>query len=56
MDISCFENRVDSNQLASEKPADRVQTVFHPAWKYMDMLITGILQGNGIKIRRECSA
>ena len=41
-DISCFENSVDSDQLASRKPADQDPHCFHSACKYM--LITGILQ------------
>ena len=30
MDMSCFENEVDSNQLASEKPADQGPNCFPP--------------------------
>ena len=30
-DISCFENSVDHDQLASKKPADQDHTVFHSA-------------------------
>ena len=32
-DISCFENSVDSNQLASEKPADQDLQCFPLCWK-----------------------
>ena len=40
-DIFCFKNRVDADQLASEKPADQHHTVFQYAHKYI--LKTGIL-------------
>ena len=46
-----FENSVDPDQLASEKPADQDPHCF-PLY----MLTTGILQGNGIKIGVECCA
>ena len=35
LDISCFENCVDPDQLASEKPADRDQHCFHSACRHM---------------------
>ena len=42
-DISCFENCVDQDQLASQKPADLDLQCFLPTCKYM------LMQGNWIK-------
>ena len=49
-DIFCFENSVDPDQLASEKPADQDPHSFHSACKYM--LINGILLINWLKLGR----
>ena len=43
-DKSSYENSADPDQLASEKPADLIHTVFNPSYKHM--LTFGILQVN----------
>ena len=43
-DISCFENSVDPDQLASQLPADQEPHFFDSACKYI--LVTVILQVN----------
>ena len=45
-DMSCFENSVDPDQLASEKPADQDLHCFLTACKYI--LVTIILQDSWI--------
>ena len=53
-DILCFENSVDPDQLASEKPADQdPHSFFCCACKYIP--ITELLQVNLIKIKEEFS-
>ena len=47
LDISCFENRVDPDRLASEKPADQDQHYFNSACK--SLLIIEILQDDWIE-------
>ena len=42
--ISCFENNVDQDKLASDKPADQNLNCFHSTCKHM--LLTEILQTN----------
>ena len=44
LNIPCFENIVDTDQLASKKPADQDLHCFHPILEYMQ--ITDVLQVN----------
>ena len=53
LDISCFQNSVDLDQLASEKPADQGPHCF-PVLIYLYILETGILQVNWMIIGEEC--
>ena len=57
-DISCFENTVDPDQPASEKPADLDPQCFHCVGKYINTTsycLTGILQVNWVKFEENYS-